>query len=148
MAEFLMMNYEWLRALHIIAIISWMAAMLYLPRLYVYHADAPVGGEVSEQLKIMEAKLLKIIMNPAMIASWILGLSMLAANPALLEGGWMHAKLTCVILMSGFHGVLSAHRKKFSRDERPKPAKFYRILNEVPTVLMIIIVIMAVVQPF
>lgn len=148
MAEFLSMNYEWLRALHIIAIISWMAAMLYLPRLFVYHADAEIGGAVSEQLKIMEAKLLRIIMTPAMIASWVFGLSMLAANPALLEGGWMHVKLTCVILMSAVHGILAGHRKRFARDERPKPAKFYRIVNEVPTVLMIVIVIMAVVQPF
>lgn len=148
MADMLLGNYEWLRALHIIAIIAWMAGLLYLPRLFVYHADSAVGSEVSEQFKIMERRLLKFIMNPAMIASWILGISMLVANPALMGEGWMHVKLTAVFFMSGAHGVLAKHTRLFANDERKKTAKFYRILNEVPTVLMIIIVIMAVVQPF
>lgn len=148
MSDFLLGYYDWLRALHIISIIAWMAAMLYLPRLFVYHADTAIGSEVSEQFKIMEKRLLKIIMNPAMIASWIFGISMLLANSALMEEGWMHTKLTAVILMSAVHGILAGHTKKFARDERPKSAKFYRIINEVPTVLMIIIIIMAVVQPF
>lgn len=148
MSEFLLPHYEWLRALHIIAIISWMAAMLYLPRLFVYHADSEVGGEISEQFKIMEYKLLKIIMNPAMIAAWVLGILMLLAVPSLLEEGWMHVKLLCVFLMSGAHGVLSKHVRLFKNDSREKTAKFYRIVNEIPTVLMVIIVIMAVVQPF
>lgn len=148
MSEILLPFYDWLRALHIIAIISWMAAMLYLPRLFVYHADSKVDGEISQQFKIMERKLLKIIMNPAMIAAWVFGLLMLLAVPSLLEEGWMHAKLTCVLLMSGVHGVLSKHVRLFQNDSREKTAKFYRIVNEIPTVLMIIIVIMAVVQPF
>ncbi|MFP4313070.1 MAG: protoporphyrinogen oxidase HemJ [Alphaproteobacteria bacterium] len=148
MSEFLMINYEWLRALHIISIITWMAAMLYLPRLFVYHADAPVGGEISEQFKIMEMRLLRIIMTPAMIAAWIFGIGMLLANPALLEGGWMHVKLTSVIILSGLHGMFAAHVKKFARDERAKSNKFYRIVNEIPAVFMVIIVIMAVIQPF
>lgn len=148
MSEILLPYYEWLRALHIIAIISWMAAMLYLPRLFVYHADSKVGGEVSEQFKVMERKLLKIIMNPAMIAAWFFGILMLLAVPSLLEEGWMHVKLTGVLLMSGVHGVLSKHVRLFQNDSREKSAKFYRIVNEIPTILMIIIIIMAVVQPF
>lgn len=148
MHDLLLGNYEWLRALHIIAIISWMAGMLYLPRLYVYHADSEVGSEQSETFKIMERRLLKFIINPAMIAAFIFGLLMLYAVPALLQEGWMHVKLTAIFLMFGAHGVLAKHRKSFERDERKKSAKYYRILNEVPTVLMVIIVIAAVVQPF
>lgn len=148
MQEFLSMNYEWLRALHIISIIAWMAGMLYLPRLFVYHVDAKKGSTQSETFKVMEYRLLKFITNPAMIAAWVFGGLMLWANPALFDGGWMHVKLTCVILMSGAHGVLSKHVKRFAVDENQKSAKYFRILNEVPTVLMIIIVIMAVVQPF
>lgn len=149
MQDFLSMNYEWLRALHIIAVISWMAGMLYLPRLFVYHADAEIGSEKSETFKIMEWRLLKYITNPAMIVAWILGLLMIYANPGMLEGqGWLHVKLLMVFVMSAVHGVLSKQVKVFKRDENTRSAKYFRILNEVPTVLMIIIVIMAVVQPF
>lgn len=148
MHDFLLGNYEWLRAFHIIAIISWMAGMLYLPRLYVYHADSVVGSEQSETFKIMERRLLKFIINPAMIVTLIFGLLMLYAVPALLQEGWMHLKLTGIFLMFGVHGVLAKHRKLFERDERKKSAKYYRILNEVPTALMVIIVIAAVAQPF
>ena len=149
MQEFLALNYEWLRALHILAVISWMAGMLYLPRLFVYHADVKAGSDQSETFKIMERRLLKYIMNPAMIAAWVFGLSMLYANPAMLSGqGWMHAKLLFVVLMSGVHGVLAANVRRFAHDVNEKSAKYFRILNEVPTVLMIGIVILAVVQPF
>ena len=149
MQDFLAMNYEWVRALHIIAVISWMAGMLYLPRLFVYHVDAKKGSKQSETFKTMEYRLLKFIMNPAMIVSWVLGLAMLYANPAMLEGqGWMHAKLLFVVLMSGAHGVMSKYVRVFAADENTKGDKFFRILNEVPTVLMVLIVIMAVVQPF
>lgn len=149
MQEFLSMNYEWLRALHIIAIIAWMAGMLYLPRLFVYHAEAESGSEKSETFKVMERRLLKIIMNPAMIAAWILGLAMLYANPGILEGqGWMHAKLTLVVLLSAVHGVLAKNVRVFARDENQKTARYFRILNEVPTAFMIAIVILAVIQPF
>ena len=149
MQDFLLMHYDWLRALHVIAVISWMSGMLYLPRLFVYHADAPKGSDQSETFKTMEHRLLKIIMNPAMIATWIFGLSLLYANPGLLQGqGWMHAKLLLVVLMSGVHGMLAKRVKVFLRDENDKPAKFFRILNEAPTVLMIIIVILAVAEPF
>jgi protoporphyrinogen IX oxidase len=148
MGDVLLSYYDWIKALHVISIIAWMAGMLYLPRLFVYHADAPVGTEPSETFKIMERRLLKYIMNPAMIASLGFGVLMFIAVPALFQEGWMHVKLMAVILMFGVHGVLSKHRRVFERDERPKAAKFYRIVNEIPTALMIVIVIMAIAQPF
>ncbi|MAE51563.1 MAG: TIGR00701 family protein [Micavibrio sp.] len=148
MHDILLGNYEWLRALHIISVMAWMAGMLYLPRLYVYHADTAVGSETSEQFKVMERRLLRFIINPAMIASLLFGVLMFVAIPAMMQEGWMHLKLTAIILMFAAHGVLAKHRRLFDRDERVKSAKYYRILNEIPTVLMIIIVIAAVVQPF
>lgn len=148
MQDILLQNYEWLRALHIISIIAWMAGMLYLPRLFVYHVDAKKGSDKSETFKIMEFRLLRYIMTPASIASWVFGGGMLWANPALLHEPWMHLKLTCVVLMTGVHHAFMVYVKKFARDENTKSDKFYRIMNEVPTLLMIIIVIMAVVQPF
>lgn len=149
MQEFLSLNYEWLRALHLIAVMSWMAGMLYLPRLFVYHVDAVKGSEQSETFKVMERRLLKFIMNPAMGVSWVFGLAMLVANPAMMSGaGWMHAKLLLVVLMSGAHGMLAANVRRFANDANEKDAKFFRIINEIPTVLMIAIVILAVVQPF
>jgi putative membrane protein len=153
MQEFLSLNYEWLRALHLIAVMSWMAGLLYLPRLFVYHAEEiaenGVGTDKGETFKVMENRLLRFIMNPAMIVSWAFGLAMIMGNPAMMQGsGWLHAKLLLVFLMSGVHGMLSAQRRKFANDENQKSAKFFRILNEVPTVLMVVIVILAVVQPF
>lgn len=148
MAEFLLQHYSWLKALHIIAIMSWMAGMLYLPRLFVYHADAEKGSDKSETLKIMERRLLRFIINPAMIATWLLGGLMLYANPALFSQGWLHVKLTCLVLMQIVHALYARWRKIFARDANTRPAKFYRWWNEAPTLLMIIIVIMAVVKPF
>ena len=150
MSDFILQHYLWFKALHVIAVISWMAGMLYLPRLFVYHADAPKGGELSETLKIMEYRLLRFIINPAMIAAFLFGGFMLYANwDGLMHGqGWMHAKLSLVFLLSGVHGMLAKARKRFARDENVKPAKYYRILNEVPTVLMIGIVIFVIVKPF
>lgn len=149
MTDFILSYYEWVKALHLIAVISWMAGMLYLPRLFVYHADADKGSELSETLKIMERRLLRIIINPAMIVTWVLGLAMLFANTSLLtSGGWMHAKLFLVVVISGFHGMLARWRKRFLRDENKHTAKFYRQINEIPTVLMIGIVILVIVKPF
>lgn len=142
------MNYEWLRALHIIAVISWMAGLLYLPRLFVYHAGAPAGSDQAQIFKVMEKKLMRIIMGPASIAAWIFGGLMLWANPALLGEGWMHLKLTLVILMTGYHHACMAWQRKFECDANTKSEKFFRMVNEIPAVLMIVIVIMAVVQPF
>ena len=125
-----------------------MAGLLYLPRLFVYHAQAETGSESSEMLKVMERRLLKFIMNPAAIVSWVFGGLMIYANPALMEAGWIHVKLTCVIVMTGMHHAMMVWRKKFEADENTKGDKFYRIMNEIPTVLMILIIVFAVVEPF
>lgn len=148
MVDFLQTHYDWLRAFHVIAVISWMAGMLYLPRLFVYHAEAEIGSDKSETFKIMERKLLKVIINPAMIAAFVFGGAMLIANPDLLHEPWMHAKLTCVLLLTGLHGFFAGAVKKFARDDNKRSAKFYRIVNEVPAVLMVVIVVMVIVKPF
>lgn len=148
MKEFIFAHYDVFKALHLIAVISWMAGLLYLPRLFVYHADADKGSELSETLKIMERRLLRLIMNPAMVLVWVFGGLLLWANSDLLYQHWMHAKLTLVVLMTGFHHALSCWRKAFVKDQNTKKAKFYRRINEVPTVLMIGIVILVIVKPF
>jgi len=139
--------YEWLKAFHIIAVIAWMAGMLYLPRLFVYHFDTDPGSRQSETFKIMEHRLLKVIINPAMGVTWILGL-WLAWQGAWFSAPWLHAKLALVIGMSGVHGMFSRYVRDFAADKRPKSQKFFRIINEVPTALMILIVILVVVKPF
>jgi protoporphyrinogen IX oxidase len=139
--------YEWIKALHILAVIAWMAAMLYLPRLFVYHAGIAVGSEASETFKVMERRLLKAIMTPAMIVVWLAGL-WLMWDGGFLASGWMHAKLALVIVLSGIHGWFAAMVKAFAADKNMRDAKFYRIINEVPTLLMIAIVIFVVVKPF
>ncbi|EHL95807.1 TIGR00701 family protein [Acetobacteraceae bacterium AT-5844] len=145
----LSLYYPWIKALHLISVIAWMAGMFYLPRLYVYHTPSPVGSERSEMLKVMERRLLRAIINPAMIATWFFGIC-LVLTPGVIDwsNGWWHTKLLAVLLMSGFHGHLSAARKSFDRDERKRSERYWRIANEVPTVLMIIIVIMVIVRPF
>jgi putative membrane protein len=142
--------YLWLKALHIIAVISWMAGMLYLPRLFVYHCDAEPGSKQSETFKVMERRLLKAIINPAMIATWLLGLWLiwLMGKDAFLQAGWLQAKLALVIAMSGLHGFLVRWVKDFAADRNRHTGKFYRIVNEIPTVLMIFIVLLATVKPF
>jgi putative membrane protein len=142
--------YLWLKALHIIAVISWMAGMLYLPRLFVYHCDAEPGSKQSETFKVMERRLLKAIINPAMIATWLLGLWLiwLMGKDAFLQAGWLQAKLALVIAMSGLHGFLARWVKDFAADRNRHTGKFYRIVNEIPTVLMIFIVLLATVKPF
>lgn len=148
MQDFLITNYDWLRALHVIAVISFMAGMLYLPRLFVYHAQAVKGSDLSETLKVMERRLLRAIINPAMIVMTIIGGLMIWANPELMKGGWMHAKLFLVLLMFGCHGAFSKWRKQFAADQNTRPHTFYRLWNEVPTVAMVIIVILVIVKPF
>ena len=142
--------YLWLKALHIIAVISWMAGMLYLPRLFVYHCEAEPGSKQSETFKVMERRLLKAIINPAMIATWLLGLWLiwLMGKDAFLQAGWLQAKLALVIAMSGLHGFLARWVKDFAADRNRHTGKFYRIVNEIPTVLMIFIVLLATVKPF
>jgi len=142
-----MIPYEWLKALHVISVIAWMAGMLYLPRLFVYHADAKPGSELSETFKVMERRLLRAIINPAMTAAWIFGLWMVWVGE-LWSQPWFHAKLALVIAMSTLHGFLSRWRRDFEKDANKHSAKFYRIVNEVPTVLLIGIVILVIVKPF
>ena len=147
MEDFLANSYLWIKAFHVIAVISWMAGLLYLPRLFVYHTTATKGGELSETLKIMERRLLRYIMTPAMIVSWALGVMMIAGNPEIMKQGWIHVKLLGVVLLTAAHHGLWISARKFANDANTRSAKFYRILNEVPTVLMIIIVIMVIVKP-
>ena len=142
------MLYDSLKALHLIAVIAWMAGMLYLPRLYVYHADAAIGSDKAETFKVMERRLLRAIINPAMLASLLFGLGMMHLNPDLLHQPWFHAKLTLVIGMIVLHIFLARWRKQFAADRNTHPARFYRIINEVPTVLLIVIVILVIVKPF
>jgi putative membrane protein len=139
--------YEWLKALHLVAVISWMAGLLYLPRLFVYHCTAEPGSRQSETFKVMERRLLRFIMNPAMIATWLLGL-WLAWQGGWFAAPWLHAKLALVLALSGFHGLLARSVKDFAADKNRRSPKFYRVINEIPTVLMILIVILAVVKPF
>jgi len=140
------MAYEWIKALHVISVIAWMAGLLYLPRLYVYHAMVEAGSVRAETFKLMERRLLKAIMNPAMIASWGFGLAMLYMNPGLLSEIWMMIKIVCIIGMTAAHMVFGKMRKELEKDRARKDSA-YRIWNEAPTILMIIIVIMAVVEP-
>jgi putative membrane protein len=139
--------YASVKALHIISVIAWMAGMLYLPRLFVYHAEAPTGSPQSETFKVMERRLLKAIMTPAMIATWIFGL-WLAVEGGWFRSGWLHGKLALVIALSGLHGYLAATIRRFANDANTRNPRFYRVLNEVPTVIMIGIVILVVVKPF
>ena len=140
--------YLWVKALHVISVIAWMAGMLYLPRLFVYHCEAEVGSRQAETFKVMERRLLRAIINPAMIAAFLFGIAMIVANSGLLSDSWFHAKLTLVIALSAFHGFLARWRKDFEADRNVRSAGFYRVMNEVPTLFLIAIVILAVVKPF
>ena len=139
--------YLWVKAVHVVAIISWMAGLLYLPRLFIYHCDAPKGSEQSETFKVMERRLLRLIMSPAMIVSWVLGL-WLAWEAGFFSAPWFHVKLLGAVLLTGAHGYLSASVRAFGEDRNDKPTRHWRIINEVPTVLMIVIVVMVIVKPF
>ena len=139
--------YEWIKAFHVIAVISWMAGMLYLPRLFVYHCEAEIGSKQSETFKVMERRLLKAIINPAMIETWVLGLY-LAWSGHWFMSGWLHVKLALVLVMSGVHGFFTRCVREFGEDRNTRSQKFYRVINEVPTILMIGIVIMVIVKPF
>ena len=137
----------WVKALHIIAVVAWMAGLLYLPRLFVYHCQAHPGSNQSETFKVMERRLLRAIMNPAMITSWVLGVWLYVSLGAWTEG-WMHAKWAGVLALTVAHGIMARWRKDFEVDRNQRPETFYRMANEVPTVLMIVIVILVVVKPF
>ncbi len=139
---------EWVKAAHVISVIAWMAGMLYLPRLYVYHADAQKGSIQSETFKIMERRLLRGIINPAMILTFVFGLWMIFAGMVDWSEGWPYLKAAAVLALGAFHGYLSRWRRDFAEDRNTRPAKFYRMVNEVPTVLMIIVVVAVIARPF
>jgi protoporphyrinogen IX oxidase len=144
--------YEWIKAFHIIAVIAWMAGMLYLPRLFVYHCAAENGSVQSETFKVMERRLLRAIINPAMVATWVFGLWLAWLGPDSRYGwfasGWLWAKIILVLALSAMHGLLARWRKDFAQDRNRHSQKFYRIINEVPTILMVLIVLLVVLKPF
>jgi len=137
----------WLKAFHIMAVVAWFAGLFYLPRLFVYHADAKPGSELSETFKVMEHRLLTAIMTPAMAVVWLTGLT-LAWWEGAFSDGWLHAKLALVFLLSGYQGALSRWTRDFAADRNTRPAKFYRIANEVPTLFLVAIVLLVVLKPF
>ncbi|MBN8892646.1 MAG: TIGR00701 family protein [Rhodospirillales bacterium 70-18] len=141
--------YLWVKALHVISMVAWMAGMFYLPRLFVYHCDLVSGSAESERFKVMERRLLKQIINPAMIATWCFGI-LLVLTPGVIDwhAGWWHVKLLMVLLMSGFHGAMSKWRREFLEDRNTRGHRFYRVANEVPTLLLVVIVVMVIVRPF
>jgi protoporphyrinogen IX oxidase len=139
--------YPWLKAFHVVAVIAWMAGMLYLPRLFVYHCGAEPGSPQSETFKVMERRLLRVIINPAMIATWVLGI-WLAWNGLWYRAGWLQAKVALVLVMSALHGLLARWVRDFAADRNQHSDRFYRLINEVPTILMIAMVILVVVKPF
>lgn len=141
--------YDWLKAFHVMSVIAWMAGMFYLPRLFVYHAEqAAVGSELDQTFQVMERKLLKLIMNPAMISTWFFGLLLIGLGMLDFGSVWGWVKLLSVIAMTGMHGWLGARRKEFLEGTNTRPGKTYRLANEVPTVLMVLIVIAVIVKPF
>ena len=148
MLDWLVPLYPWIKALHIIAVIAWLAGMLYLPRLFVYHCEADPGSRQSETFKVMERRLLRAIINPAMIATFLFGI-MLLATPGAIDWGawWIHAKLVLVLILAAMHGLFARWRRDFAADRNTRPVRTYRIANEAPTVLTIAIVLLAVVKP-
>jgi putative membrane protein len=148
MGPFLAENYDWLRAFHLIFVITWMAGLFYLPRLFVYHADVEIGADQDKLFRIMERRLLRIIMNPAMIGAWLFGLLLLWGHDwrPFLEG-WFHFKFAAVIGMTGFHMFLVRWRRHFAQGRNQKGSRFYRRVNEVPTLLMVVIVLVVILKP-
>ncbi len=149
MPDFLSEWYLWIKSLHIAAVIAWMAGMMYLPRLYVYHCAAPDGSAQSETFKIMERKLLRGIINPAMVASFLFG-GLLLVTPGVIDwsDGWIWVKLAGVLGLAAIHGFFSRWRKDFEADRNVRPARFYRLVNEIPFVFLLIIIVMVIVRPF
>jgi putative membrane protein len=141
------MIYVWIKAAHLVAVISWMAALLYLPRLFVYHCDAETGSKQSETFKVMERRLLRFIATPAMLVAWASGL-WLAYEAGQMGAAWLHMKLLAVVLLSGVHGINAKWVKDFAADRNPRSGRFYRLANEFPTILMVVIVILVIVKPF
>lgn len=149
MSDFLVEHYLWIMALHVISVIAWMAGLLYLPRLFVYHVDAPAGSAQSETFKIMERRLLRGIMNPSMVATYVFG-TLLASTPGIVDwsSGWIYVKLALVAGLTAMHHGCITWRKAFAEDRNRRPARYYRAMNEVPALMMVVIVIMVIVKPF
>ena len=148
MRDFLFGIYPWIKSIHLIVVVAWMAGMMYLPRLFVYHHQSEPGGEAEKYFIQMQRRLLRGIINPSMAMVWILGIVMLYANPSILSAGWFHVKLGLVVGISAIHGYYAAARRKFEKGERPRSERFWRIMNEVPFLAMIVIVILVIVKPF
>lgn len=148
MGEFLSGIYLWIKSAHLIFVIAWMAGMMYLPRLFVYQHQSEKGGEAERYFIQMQRRLLKGIINPSMMLVWVLGIFMLIANPSILSAGWFHVKLTLVVAISAIHGFYASSRRKFEKGERPRSEKFWRLMNEIPFLALIVIVIMVIVKPF
>jgi len=149
MIEFSGTAYMWLKVFHLISVIAWMSGLLYLPRLFVYHTSSKLGSEISETFKIMERRLLRAIMTPAMIAAWIFGgLLLLGLGETAWDDGWLHAKLVFVVALTAVHMMMATWQRDFAEDKNKRSENFYRIANEMPTLLMIAIVIFVVVKPF
>lgn len=146
MIDFILEHRAWFLAFHVISVICWMAGMFYLPRLFIYHCDLEVGSDASEMFKLMERRLLRLIINPAMMGTWIFGFCLAFAGE-FWATPWFLAKFSLVIIMSGFHGFLARWRRYFARDDNRHTQSFYRKMNEVPTILMIIIVLLVFVRP-
>lgn len=144
----LVAGYELVKAIHLMAVIFWVAGLLMLPRLFVYHHQAETGGEAERILTVAEGRLAKLIVLPAMIVTWVLGLAMLALNTPVLSQGWMHLKLVLVVLLSGYHGFLAGQTRRFASGDRPFSEKTWRFLNEVPALATIFVVLLAIVKPF
>ena len=142
------MLYLWIKTIHIIAIISWMVGLLYLPRLYVYHSTARKNSRQDHTFRLMEKRLLKRIMTPAMITAILAGLTLIALNPQLMTQTWLQIKLILVLALTAIHGKFSAMRKTFINDTATHTQNYYRIWNEIPTLLMVLIIILAIVRPF
>ena len=149
MTEALSALYPWTKALHLISVIAWLAGMFYLPRLYAYHAEAEPGSKQSETFKVMERRLLRAIVNPAMIATFAFGVALLA-TPGVVDWsrGWIWVKLACVLALAALHGAFSRWRKDFAANRNRRPARYYKLANEIPTLLTVVIVIMVIVKPF
>lgn len=148
MQDFLSDYYLTIKALHVISIICWMVGLLYLPRLFVYHSQVATSSETSDIFKVMERRLTRAIMTPAMIASFLFGILLIIADPGLFSQGWFHVKLTAVLLMAGAHGMMARSMKQFQKDQNVHRHLYFRIMNEAPTLLMLIIVIMVIIKPF
>lgn len=140
--------YEWIKVLHIVSMVAWMVGLFYLPRIFVYHSSVKIGSEADEIFKLMELRLLRIIMNPAMIFTFVFGVALAYIYGLKALGIWFHIKMLCVLMLASFHGFLAKCRKDFFLGKNIRTEKFYRIINEIPTILLIVSVIMVVIKPF